>query len=258
MKVLNTKLYKKIKEKADLKFKTPTSAYKSAWIIREYKKQGGKFERRSSSDSTGGLNEWFKNLKVSEANQHVGDQENDPEDDPVKKAAEKKAKTLVKRKATNLERYGVESTFKNPAMVAKAKATILARYGVEQQSHSSEISDKRKATNLEKYGTEYPLQNEEINAKRKATNLERYGVEIPVRNPQIVTQDNPEFFAKLEQKRLLRRFLREQELRRRQVIREKELLELQLIKQRERGLADIEARNQTAFRLTGLKKYDWM
>lgn len=51
------KLYARVKAEADKKFLAPTSAYKSAWIVREYKKRGGLYiednERR-------GLTQWFK------------------------------------------------------------------------------------------------------------------------------------------------------------------------------------------------------
>lgn len=43
---------------ADEKFAAPTSAYKSAWIVREYKKRGGEFEGKPSPKE--GLKRWFK------------------------------------------------------------------------------------------------------------------------------------------------------------------------------------------------------
>ena len=48
-------LYNRIKKKADLKFKENTSAYKSAWIIKEYKKSGGRFKNGGSKK----LKRWF-------------------------------------------------------------------------------------------------------------------------------------------------------------------------------------------------------
>lgn len=54
-KAKDKKLYLRIKKKADVKFKTPTSAYKSAWIIKEYKKNGGKFKENGSKN----LKRWF-------------------------------------------------------------------------------------------------------------------------------------------------------------------------------------------------------
>lgn len=59
MKLFNEILYKKVKGEADVKFKSPTSIYKSAWIIREYKKRGGKFDQKKSNENVG-LKRWFK------------------------------------------------------------------------------------------------------------------------------------------------------------------------------------------------------
>ena len=58
------KLYSQVKKEADAKFVAPTSAYKSAWIVREYKKRHGTYVE----DSTGskekekdrGLVRWFR------------------------------------------------------------------------------------------------------------------------------------------------------------------------------------------------------
>ena len=47
----NTILYGKVKSDADVKFLSKTSAYKSAWIVREYKKRGGRFEDPTKPDS---------------------------------------------------------------------------------------------------------------------------------------------------------------------------------------------------------------
>ena len=55
-------LYGKVKKEADAKFLAQTSIYKSAWIVREYKKRGGKYDqpkpKMNKNDS--GLPRWFK------------------------------------------------------------------------------------------------------------------------------------------------------------------------------------------------------
>ena len=56
----NKKLYEQVKKEADAKFLAPTSAYKSAWIIREYKKRNGTFENPKPKDSSTGLKRWFR------------------------------------------------------------------------------------------------------------------------------------------------------------------------------------------------------
>ena len=69
------KLYARVKRDADDKFLAKTSVYKSAWIVREYKKRGGTYSSRDSTrDSTrdsksqnglenmknSGLSRWFR------------------------------------------------------------------------------------------------------------------------------------------------------------------------------------------------------
>lgn len=55
---IDSKLYAKVKSEADAKFLAPTSAYKSAWIVRTYKNRGGTFEDKP--DPNKGLSRWFK------------------------------------------------------------------------------------------------------------------------------------------------------------------------------------------------------
>lgn len=56
--VTDLHLYKKIKKLADKKFQSSTGIYKSAWIVKEYKKHGGKFKTKKQKNSN--LNRWFK------------------------------------------------------------------------------------------------------------------------------------------------------------------------------------------------------
>jgi len=41
---LDKKLYETVKKESDKKFDENTSIYKSSWIVREYKKRGGKYK----------------------------------------------------------------------------------------------------------------------------------------------------------------------------------------------------------------------
>ena len=50
--------YKKAKAKADAKFSTKTGAYKSMYIVKEYKKAGGKFSGAKPTKT--GLSRWNK------------------------------------------------------------------------------------------------------------------------------------------------------------------------------------------------------
>lgn len=53
---INTKLYNQVKQIADEKYKKP-SAYKSGFIVKEYKKRGGEYKGSKPDD---GLELWFK------------------------------------------------------------------------------------------------------------------------------------------------------------------------------------------------------
>jgi len=53
----NLKLYEKVKEIARSKFKSWPSAYGSAWLVKEYKRRGGKYKGKKQPDM--GLKRWF-------------------------------------------------------------------------------------------------------------------------------------------------------------------------------------------------------
>jgi hypothetical protein len=55
---LDLKLYKKVKLDSNKKFDENTSAYKSMWITREYKKRGGLYSGKKKN--TSGLTRWLK------------------------------------------------------------------------------------------------------------------------------------------------------------------------------------------------------
>lgn len=50
-------LYQKVKAEADKKFLAPTSVYKSAWIVAEYKRRGGTYKEDGRKK---GLTQWFR------------------------------------------------------------------------------------------------------------------------------------------------------------------------------------------------------
>ena len=54
----DSKIYKQVKKEADKKFKSKTGIYKSAWIVREYRKRGGIFKGNKPKNT--GLKRWFK------------------------------------------------------------------------------------------------------------------------------------------------------------------------------------------------------
>lgn len=54
---LDTKLYEYVKSLANQKFSSPSGIYRSSWIVREYKKLGGKYDGPKPTNS--GLARWF-------------------------------------------------------------------------------------------------------------------------------------------------------------------------------------------------------
>jgi len=54
----NKALYNYVKQLAKKKFKSKSGIYRSSWIVREYKKRGGKYSGKKSSKS--GLKRWYK------------------------------------------------------------------------------------------------------------------------------------------------------------------------------------------------------
>jgi len=54
----NTKLYDRVKVDAKKKFASYPSLYASSWIVREYKKRGGKYSGKKPSKKTG-TSKWY-------------------------------------------------------------------------------------------------------------------------------------------------------------------------------------------------------
>jgi hypothetical protein len=55
---VNKALYNYVKQLANKKFKSPSGIYRSSWIVKEYKRRGGKYSGKKTSSS--GLKRWFK------------------------------------------------------------------------------------------------------------------------------------------------------------------------------------------------------
>ena len=53
-------LYARVKAAAKKKFKVYPSAYANAWLVREYKKRGGKYKTVKKRGKSDGLTRWFK------------------------------------------------------------------------------------------------------------------------------------------------------------------------------------------------------
>jgi hypothetical protein len=57
---LDKVLYNTIKTEATKKFKSPSSVYRSSWIVKEYLRRGGKYTGKRDSSGSSGLTRWFK------------------------------------------------------------------------------------------------------------------------------------------------------------------------------------------------------
>ena len=53
-------LYSRVKSRANKKFSSKTGIYKSSWIVKEYKRLGGKYRGKKPSVKSPGLKRWYK------------------------------------------------------------------------------------------------------------------------------------------------------------------------------------------------------
>ncbi len=56
---VDVELYRRVKASASKRFLAKTSAYRSAWIVKEYKRLGGRYRSSSKSPASVGLTRWF-------------------------------------------------------------------------------------------------------------------------------------------------------------------------------------------------------
>lgn len=89
---------------------------------------------------------------------------------------------------------------KKQDIIAKRKATTLERLGVEVPAQSKLIRDKMQQTCLQKYGTKFATQSEAVKKKLKQTCLEKYGympgrLHTPENKKAMIEKYGTEFFA---------------------------------------------------------------
>ena len=101
----------------------------------------------------------------------------------------------IKRKETNIKKYGVSNPRQNKEVIEKTKKTSIERYGVPYPAQSSEIKSKissslkttyldkhseiierKNKTFIEKYGT-HPNNTHLIKEKKISSTIKKYGVE---------------------------------------------------------------------------------
>jgi hypothetical protein len=114
---------------------------------------------------------------------------------------EEKDKRLAKRKATCLERYGVDNPAKNKQVQDKWKQTKMELYGntgafqnkelqklAEKNAHSKEAYQKREDTCYTNHGTSHHMKNKEIAKKPRESYKEKTGYDHPMRNPEVIAK----------------------------------------------------------------------
>lgn len=85
---------------------------------------------------------------------------------------------LVKmRKATFLEKYGVEHALQSNDIKNKMKSDLLEKYGVDNVSKLTDVKLKKIETCNINFGTDYPMQSDIVLEKSKNRVLELYGVD---------------------------------------------------------------------------------
>lgn len=85
----------------------------------------------------------------------------------------------IKRRNTNLERYGDECSARNPAVKAKAKETFRRHFGADHFMQTEQGMKVFKQSMREKHGVDFPYQNPDILNKMVSTSMEKYGVPNP-------------------------------------------------------------------------------
>ena len=152
---------------------------------------------------------WQKNHKLKEKQCVICGKKFYVSRDSYKKKCCSSTCSVILRRQTNLERYGVEACtqreeIKNKIMKTnlnkygsicslhgediekKVKSTLIERYGVENPMQAKQIKEKVKETSIARYGTEHPFQNKEIRLKYEETMNKKYGVEHPSKSKEIL------------------------------------------------------------------------
>jgi hypothetical protein len=81
----------------------------------------------------------------------------------------------LKRRKTNLQKYGVDIVSKLPEVIEKNKQSHIKNWG-DYAMRTNEVLTKRNDTCIERYGG-VGMASEELFSKMKNTNIEKYGVE---------------------------------------------------------------------------------
>lgn len=121
---------------------------------------------KNHADESGSLDDYYKKRQEETLQNHI---------DKYGSIEEFNAITLQKRRDTCIERFGVDSNFKNPESLEKRKATWIEKYGCEHPNQSAEVQARRKATCIERYGVDSVAKTDWFQTKVRESIIEKYG-----------------------------------------------------------------------------------
>ena len=91
----------------------------------------------------------------------------------------------LKRKESNIQKYGVENPSQNKEIKRKQEETSYKKYGCKTPSQNLTIKNKMAQTNLKKYGNKCSLHSTENKIKTKETWKKKYSCDHPFAAPEI-------------------------------------------------------------------------
>jgi hypothetical protein len=95
------------------------------------------------------------------------------------------ARTMQRREATCMRRFGVTTALLDPATKEMARQTSLAHFGTEHPTQNDEVKARIAQTCLERFGTTSALGNDDVRKKGAQTCMERYGTDVVLRSPGV-------------------------------------------------------------------------
>jgi len=166
----NKKLYAKVKKLANEKFATPTSIYKSSWIVKKYKSLGGEYDTKTKPGKgpLTGLARWFKEEWV-DLKRPI----------PAKKSTVKKTKSeKTKSEKTKTKKTKSKKTkLVKPLKKTKSKKTKSKKTKLVKPLKKTKTKKTKPAKPLKKYmpcgrpsaksNTPYPLCRPSIRITKK-------------------------------------------------------------------------------------------
>lgn len=93
------------------------------------------------------------------------------------KCSQSNEETKLKRKSTNILKYGVDNVAKLESIKQKQEKTNIKKYGFKSSFQNEKVREKYKKTISEKWGTEHYFKTEDFKMKSKKYYLEKWGVE---------------------------------------------------------------------------------